>query len=70
MKPMTPTEYKAALDRLEFSNRGFCFFIGASDRSGRFWLSGTYPIPGSVAALLRLGVKLKLSSARLRELLR
>jgi hypothetical protein len=70
MKPMSPEEYGRALDRLEFSNRGFSFFIGVNERTGRAWLAGDSPIPGSVAAFLRLCVKLKLTSAKLRELLR
>lgn len=66
---MTPAEYQAALDKIEISQRGFCLeVIRVDDSSGRKWLAGTNPVPGSVAALLRLAVALKLKAADLREL--
>ena len=69
MKTMTPDEYAKALERLGFSNVGFCATISVNDRTGRDWKSGDAPVPGSVAALLRLMLKLKLSADKFRELM-
>jgi hypothetical protein len=69
MKPMTAAEYNRALERVGFSNRGFCHLINVDERTGRRWVSEEAPIPGSVAALLRMALALKFDAARLRELL-
>jgi len=70
MEPMTPDEYAKALDRLGFSNRSFCLdVVGVNDKTGRDWKSGETRIPGSVTALLRLMLKLKLSAQKYRELM-
>lgn len=70
-KPMTPDEYGQALERLALSNRNFCLeVIDVDDRTGRDWKSGDARIPGSVAALLRLALRLKLKPEKLRELVR
>lgn len=70
MKQMSKTEYRQALELLELSNRGFCLeVLDVGERSGRNWKSGEVPVPNSVAALLRLCIRLKISGARLRELL-
>lgn len=70
MKPMSCDEYARALDRLGFSNRGFCLnVVHVNDKTGRDWKSGDAPVPGSVAALLRLMLKLKLSAAQYHELM-
>ncbi|OKO70477.1 hypothetical protein AC629_40380 [Bradyrhizobium sp. NAS80.1] len=70
MKPMSHDEYARALDRLGFSNRDFCLnVVGVNDKTGRDWKSGETPVPGSVAALLRLMLKLKLSAEKYRELM-
>lgn len=69
--PMPPDEYRAALDRLGISQRSFCLeVIGVDDSAGRKWLAGINPMPGSVAAFLRLAVALKLDAAQLRKLSR
>ena len=69
IKPMTGAEYDKALDRLGLSNRFFCqHIIGVEDKTGRNWKSEASPVPGAVAALLRMAVKLKLSAERLAEL--
>lgn len=71
MKPMSKDEYAEALERLGFSNRNFCLeVIDVDDRAGRYWLDGTHDVPGSVAALLRLAIKLKLKPEKLRELVK
>lgn len=70
MPVMTPDEYARALERLGFSNRGFCLdVVGVNDKTGRDWKSGIAPVPGSVAALLRLMLKLKLSAEKYRDLM-
>lgn len=70
IKPMTGDEYAKALARLGFSNRGFCLtVIGVNDSTGRRWIAGESAVPGSVAAFLRLCLRLKLDAARIRELL-
>ena len=67
---MSPTDYAKALDRLGFSNSGLCLTIlHVDDATGRKWKSGQHPIPGSVAALLRLALALKLDAAKVRALL-
>lgn len=66
---MTGDEYSRALDRLGFSNRAFCLtVIGVNDSTGRRWISGDSDVPGSVAALLRLCLHLKLDSEKIRKL--
>lgn len=68
-KPMSKDEYGEALERLGISNRSFCLeVIDVDDRSGRYWIDGTHAVPGSVAALLRLALRLKLKPEKLREL--
>jgi hypothetical protein len=69
MQPMDADEYGRALDRMRFSNRGFCHWVGVDERTGRRWLAGDAPVPSSIAALLRIARALKLDAARLRELL-
>ena len=70
-KPMTGDEYAKALARLGFSNRGFCLtVIGVDDSTGRKWIAEISPVPGSVAAFLRLCLALKLKAADVRELLK
>lgn len=70
-KPMSKTEYADALERVGFSNRSFCLeVLDVDDRSGRYWIDGTHAVPGSVAALLRLAIRLKLTPEKLRELVR
>jgi hypothetical protein len=70
MKPMSPDEYAKALDRLGFTNRGFCLnVVGVNEKTGRDWKSGEARVPGSVAALLRLLLKLKMSAEQYHELM-
>lgn len=69
MRTMSPTEFAEALQRLGFSNRGFCAAIGVNERTGRDWKSGEAPVPGSVAALLRLMIATGIDARRFAELL-
>jgi hypothetical protein len=69
--PMTGDEYAKALRRLGFSNRGFCLtVINVNDATGRRWIAGDAPVPGSVACFLRLAIALKLDAAAVRKLLK
>lgn len=68
MQPMTCDQYAEALQRLGFTNRGFCREIGVNEKTGRDWKSGTSPVPGSVAALLRLMIALDVDASRFAEL--
>lgn len=66
---MTKDEYGLMLDRIGISNRNFCMeVVGVDERTGRDWKSGDARVPGSVAALLRLAIRLKLKAEKLREL--
>lgn len=58
---MTATQYRAAIEKLGLSQRGAGFFLGVDERTSRRWAAGDAPIPESVAKLLRLMVRLKLS---------
>lgn len=66
---MTGEEYDRALDKIGFSNRGFCLDVARiDDSSGRKWKK--QGPPGSVAALLRLCLALKLDAPKIRKLLK
>jgi DNA-binding transcriptional regulator YiaG len=69
-RPMSADEYAKALDRLGLSNRGFCInILGVEDKTGRNWKSGASPVPGAVAALLRLAIRCKVDGDKLHDLL-
>lgn len=57
---MTPTQYRAAIERVGLSQRGAGAFLGVDERTSRRWAAGDAAIPESVAKLLRLMVRLKL----------
>lgn len=52
--PMSAEDYRAALDRLGFSQQGFAKAVGASPRTGQKWALGETRLPGTAALLLRL----------------
>lgn len=56
---MTPTQYRAALDRLGLTQAGAAEALGVSIRSAHGYANGK-PIPEPIAKLLRLMVRLKL----------
>lgn len=58
---MTPTQYASAIERLGLSQRAAGAFLGVDERQSRRWIAGDSAIPESVAKLLRLMVRLKLS---------
>jgi hypothetical protein len=57
---VTPTQYKAAIARLELSQVAAGEFLGVNPRQSRRWIAGDSAIPESVAKLLRLMIRLKL----------
>jgi DNA-binding transcriptional regulator YiaG len=58
---MTPKQYAEAIEHLGLSQRGAGKFLGVDERTSRKWIAGGARIPGSVAKLLRLMVRLKIS---------
>lgn len=52
--PMSPEEFRQALDALDLSQQAVAVMMGASPRTGQKWALGETRIPGSVALLLRL----------------
>lgn len=58
--PMTPNQYRAALEKLGLSQRGAAIFLGVDERTSRRWIAGDASIPKSVELILRLMVKLNL----------
>ena len=60
---MTPTQFRAALDRLSLSQGQAAKLLGADPRTTRRWALGERSIPPTVAILLRLLVKGKVTAA-------
>jgi DNA-binding transcriptional regulator YiaG len=58
---MTPKQYAAAIEALGLSQRAAGVFLGVDERTSRRWVLGESAIPESVAKLLRLMVRLKIS---------
>lgn len=63
---MTPKQYADAIERLGLSQRAAGRFLGVDERTSRKWIAGDARIPESVALLLRLMIKLKLSPDEVR----
>lgn len=63
---MTPKQYAEAIDRLGLSQRAAGKFLGVDERTSRKWIAGGARIPESVALLLRLMIRLKLSPDEVR----
>ena len=51
---MTPTQFRAALSRLELSQLGAARLFDADGRTARRWALGERSIPPTVSILLRL----------------
>lgn len=51
---MTPTQFQAAIDRLDLSQRGLAAIFGRNERTSRAWASGQSAINPEAAILLRL----------------
>jgi transcriptional regulator with XRE-family HTH domain len=58
---MTKNQYRAAIEALGLSQAKTAEFLGVSERQGRRWALGEAPIPPTVAMLLQLMLKHKLS---------
>lgn len=54
MRIMTPTQFRAALARLELSQLGAARLFGVDARTARRWALGERSIPETAAILLRL----------------
>lgn len=59
---MTPTQFRAALDRLGLSQAGFARALGEHERTIRRWSAGDTRVPNAVAILLRLMTAGKISA--------
>ena len=64
---MTPTQYRAAIDRVGPSQVGAARFFGANTRTGQRWAADGPPPP--VAVCLRLMIALNLSASDAADLL-
>jgi DNA-binding XRE family transcriptional regulator len=51
---MTPTEYRATLDRLGLSHARAAKLIGVSRQTSHSWEAGTYPVPPWLPVMLLL----------------
>ncbi len=58
---MTPAQYANAIERLGMSQRAAGAFLGVDERTSRRWISGESAVRESVAKLLRLMIKLKIT---------
>lgn len=63
---MTPKQYAEALTRLGLSQRAAGKFLGVDERTSRKWIAGDARIPESVALLLRLMIRLKITPDEVR----
>jgi DNA-binding transcriptional regulator YiaG len=63
MVDMTPEQFQKAIAKLGLSQVAAGRFLEIGDRQIRKWIAGDARIPGAVAKLLRLMIRLKLSPA-------
>jgi len=59
---MTANQYRAALARLDLTQTGAAQLVGADPRTSRRWIAGETSIPESVAIILRLMLRGKISA--------
>jgi len=59
---LTPTQYRAAIKSLGLSQERAGVWLGISPRTSQGYALGEYPVPEPVAKLLRLMIKLGLST--------
>lgn len=57
---MTANQYRKAIEALGLSQHRAAEFLGVSPRTSQGYALGEYPVPQSIAKLLRLMLKLKL----------
>ncbi len=60
---MTPTQYKAALKKLGFSQHGAAPYLGVAKRTSQAYALGETSIPEAVVILLRLLVSGKITTS-------
>jgi transcriptional regulator with XRE-family HTH domain len=58
---VTPLQYRAAIKKLGLSQRQAAIFLDVSERTSRRYALGEVEIPGGIAKLLRLMVRLQLA---------
>lgn len=58
---VTPTQFRAALDKLELSQVKAAKLVGVDERTSRRWALGQTTVPEAVAILLRLLVAKKIT---------
>ena len=58
---MTPTQYKAAIQKLGFTQYQAGDWLGIGHRTSQGYALGEYPVPEPTAKLLRLVLKLELN---------
>jgi hypothetical protein len=58
---VTALQYRAAIEKLGLSQQRAGLFLGVSPRTSQGYALGEYPVPESIAKLLRLMVQLGLS---------
>jgi DNA-binding transcriptional regulator YiaG len=59
---MTPTQFRAALAKLDLSQLGAARLFGVGERTPRRWIAGDSEIPEMAAILLRLLLAKKISA--------
>lgn len=57
---MTPTQFRAAIEKLGLSQEKSGLWLGLSARQGQRYATGDAEIPEPVAKLLRLVIRLKI----------
>lgn len=64
---MTPTQYRAALKKLELSQHRAAAMLGVAPRTSAGYALGEYGIPAPVATLLRLLLKGKITPEDIKD---
>ena len=67
---MNGDELQEAIDRLGMSQVGAARFLGHNDSTVRRWIAGKFPIPHTVAMLLRVMVRYRLTPDNVLSLVR
>lgn len=49
---MTPTQFRAAIATMHWSQRGLAAILRTDERQVRRWATGQYPVPEPIAAWL------------------
>jgi DNA-binding transcriptional regulator YiaG len=63
---VTPTQFRSAIDKLGLSQERAGLWLGLSERAGQRYANGEAKIPGPVAKLLRLVIRLDLKPDEVR----